>query len=80
MKTSIALMDLDNPKLTMRDIITAMSRPTKGSDLRLMEPKQQHKILSDIESRQDILDLRKRVADLKNRRPSERPTPSRVGR
>ena len=28
--THIVLLDLDNPNVTMRDLITAMSRPTNG--------------------------------------------------
>ena len=35
------LMDLYHPRLTMRDIITAMSRPTHGYYLHFVEPDQQ---------------------------------------
>ena len=82
MKNSVCLMDLDSPKVTMRDIITAMSRPTKGTDLHFMSYSQQKQMMEEIEENWlcGELDLRKRVIDSKHQEPSERPTPSRVGR
>jgi len=76
------LMDLDSPKMTMRDIITAMSRPTKGSDLHFISYGQQKQLLEEIDFkyRHNEFDLRKRVLESKHQEPSERPTPSRVGR
>ena len=34
--THIALLDLDSPNVTMRDLITAMSRPTNGRYLHFL--------------------------------------------
>ena len=36
LKEKICLMDLHSSKMTVRDIITAMSRPTKQRDLKVM--------------------------------------------
>ena len=82
MKNSVCLMDLDNKKMTTRDIITAMSRPTTGLDLHFMSYGQQKQLLEeiDIKYRHGDFDLRKRVLESKHQEPSERPTPSRVGR
>ena len=82
MNKPVALMDLDSPKMTMRDIITAMSRPTKGSDLKFVSKDQQSKLMKQcVEGvEHDIFNLRKRESDAKSKPPSERPTPSRVGR
>ena len=82
MKTSVALMDLGHPNMTMRNIITAISRPTKGTDLHFVTSEEQRKLLKDIDRaiEADMLDLRKLVADKKTVKPSERPIPSRVGR
>jgi hypothetical protein len=82
MRNEICLMDLDSLKMTTRDIIVAMSRPTKGADLHMMTYAQQKQLLEDIELKlqHNELDLRKRVRDSKNQEPSERVTPSRIGR
>jgi hypothetical protein len=66
----------------MRDIITAMSRPTKGIDLHFMGYGQQVQLFDEVDEkwRHGDFDLRKRVLDSKQQEPSERPTPSRVGR
>jgi hypothetical protein len=82
MRGSVALMDLDSPNMTVRDVITAMSRPTKGEDLHFVTQKQQRDMFEGIETRlaHNEFDLRKRVAESKARPPSERPTPSRIGR
>ena len=82
MRRSVALMDLDSPNMTMRDVITAMSRPTTGSDLHFVTERQQREMLEIIELKHGLgdFDLRKRVRDSKVIAPSERPTPSRVGR
>ena len=77
-KTSVALLDLDSNKITMRDLITAMSRPTRGSDLRFATPEQQARLLSY--AAKNTFDLRKRVADKLNEPASERPVPTRFGR
>jgi len=76
------LMDVFSPHRTVRDIITAMSRPTKCSDLKVMSEKQQKDLLRDLEERRrfDTLDLQKRVRDVMSDPPSERPTPTRIGR
>ena len=84
MKTSVALMDLNTPNMTMRDIITAMSRPTKGIDLHVMTAKELKKLMDDIDEAIEAgtLDLRALVVKKKMQSvtSSERPTPSRVGR
>ena len=82
MKGSVALMDLDNPNMTVRDVITAMSRPTTGTDLHFVTQRQQRDMFEHIENRcaHNEFDLRKRVNESKARPPSERPTPSRIGR
>ena len=74
----IGLMDLENEHFTMRDLITAMSRPTHGKYLHFMTPEQQAKLKSDAEKVRNV-DLKMRLLR-NNREPSERPTPSRVGR
>ena len=74
----IGLLDLENRHFTMRDLITAMSRPTHGKFLHFMTAEQDVNFMADCE--------RVQGADLKTRTlvnyqaPSERPTPSRVGR
>jgi len=82
MKHPVVLMDLDSPKLTMRDIITAMSRPTKGEHLHFIETHQQSHMMDHIkdEYQHGKFDLRKRVEELRAQPPSERPTPTRIGR
>ena len=82
MKGSVALMDLDSPNMTVRDVITAMSRPTTGANLHFVTQRQQRDMFEGIENRlaHNEFDLRKRVAESKARPPSERPTPSRIGR
>ena len=82
MRGSVALMDLDSPKMTVRDVITAMSRPTRGSDLHFVTQSQQYNMFKSIKDKDDHkeFDLRKRVSESKAREPSERPTPSRIGR
>ena len=76
-KTSVALLDLDSDKITMRDVITAMSRPTRGSDLRFATAEQQNKLLAYAET---TFDLRRRVTEKLNAVASVRPIPSRFGR
>ena len=82
MRGSVALMDLDSPNMTVRDVITATSRPTKGEDLHFVTQRQQRDMFEGIENRlaYNEFDLRKRVEESKTRPPSERPTPSRIGR
>jgi hypothetical protein len=77
-KTSVGLLDLDSDKITMRDVITAMSRPTRGSDLRFATEEQQARLLGYAGSR--TFDLRKQVEDKRNEPASERPIPTRFGR
>ena len=80
----ICLMDLKNPKMTVRDIITAMSRPTRQSDLKVMSGGKQRSLMENIYERieNNQFDLRARAAEVTVRSsvPSERRTPSRVGR
>ena len=77
-------MDLKNPKMTVRDIITAMSRPTKQSDLRVMATGRQHNFMELINEKiaHGDFDLRAKATEivLRSSVPSERRTPSRVGR
>ena len=82
MRGSVALKDLDSPNMTVRDVITAMSRPTKGVDLHFVTRKQQHEMFEAVENKlaNNEFDLRKRVNEAKSRGPSGRPTPSRIGR
>jgi hypothetical protein len=82
MKQRICLMDVTSPKMTVRDIITAISRPTQRSDLKVMSEKQQRELLRDLEERVncDTLNLRHRVQELMSEPPSQRRTPTRIGR
>ena len=84
LKDKICLMDLKNPKMTVRDIITAMSRPTRQSDLKVMSTGKQHNFMEDIYERIEHkqFDLQARAAKITARSliPSERRTPSRIGR
>ena len=76
--THIGLMDLDNPNFTMRDLITAMSRPTAGQYLHLLTVEEQAKVMADFRGAQkNSLSL---LTLANHQPPSERPTPSRVGR
>jgi hypothetical protein len=77
-------MDLKNPKMTVRDLITSMSRPTKQSDLKVLPWAKQRQFMEKIYERiaENQLDLRGKAAEIRARSldPSERRTPSRVGR
>ena len=44
-ETHVGLMDTANPHLTMRDLITSMSRPTNGRYLHFVTPAEQSRIL-----------------------------------
>jgi len=82
LRDKICLMDLDSDKMTVRDIITAMSRPTKQSDLKVMSSKAQNNFLSAINERiaNKQLDLHVKALEIARKVPSERRIPSRVGR
>ena len=84
LKDRICLMDVTSPNMTVRDIITSMSRPTKQSDLKVMSPDQQRRFMARIREKAgaDGFDLEKRAQQvtLANSIPSDRRTPSRVGR
>ena len=43
----VGLLDLDNPHLTMRDVITAMSRHTNGKYLRFVNAREQARVLTE---------------------------------
>ena len=81
-KNRLCLMDLKSDKMTVRDIITAMSRPTKQSDLRVMSYTAQKNFLESINERiaAKQLDLHAKALEIAGRVSSERRTPSRVGR
>jgi len=80
----ICLMDLKNPKMTVRDLITAMSRPTKQSDLKVLPWVNQPQFMKKIYERiaENQIDLRAKAAEIHKESlvPSERCTPSPVGR
>jgi hypothetical protein len=80
MRNSVGLMDLDHKNMTTRDIITAMSRPISGADLHFVTPEQQRTLFHDIEAKKVDFDLLQRVLQSRQQEPSERRTPSRVGR
>ena len=80
MRNSLGLMDLDSKNMTTRDIITAMSRPISGADLHFVTPEQQRTLFHDIEAKKVDFDLLQRVLQSRQQEPSERRTPSRVGR
>jgi len=82
LKEKICLLDLHSSKMTVRDIITAMSRPTKQSDLKVMSYGAQYSFLDNIRLKisNKELDLHKKALEIASRAPSERRTPSRVGR
>ena len=74
----IALMDLNHRHFTMRDLITAMSRPTAGEFLHFVSPEQQVTLMQQCEKTKGN-DLKLRLL-INHQPPSERPNPSRVGR
>ena len=84
LKDRICLMDVTSPHRTVRDIITSMSRPTRQSDLKVMSPDQQRRFMTRIKEKTGAggFDLQKRAQEvtLANSIPSDRRTPSRVGR
>jgi len=82
LKERICLMDLHSSKMTVRDIITAMSRPTKQSDLKVMSYAAQKNFLDVIYERiaGNELDLQAKALEIAARPVSERRLPSRVGR
>ena len=80
MRNLVGLMDLDSKNMTTRDIITAMSRPISGADLHFVTPEQQRTLFHDIEAKKEDFDLLQRVLQSRQQEPSERRTPSRVGR
>jgi hypothetical protein len=45
--THVGLLDLENPHLTMRDVITAMSRPTNGKYLHFVNAQEQAQVLAE---------------------------------
>ena len=58
------LMDLYHPRITMRDIITAMSRPTHGYYLHFVEPGQQDEFFQYSETITD--DMLKQLVSRRN--------------
>jgi hypothetical protein len=82
LKEKICLMDVHSDKMTVRDLITAMSRPTKQSDLKVMSYAAQKNFLANVYEKlaDNELDLRQKALEIAGRAPSERRTPSRVGR
>ncbi|MBM3300888.1 MAG: hypothetical protein FJY85_13150 [Deltaproteobacteria bacterium] len=82
LREKICLMDLESNKMTVRDIITAMSRPTKQSDLKAMSYTAQCNFLNSINERinHKQMDLHAKALEIAGRIPSERRIPSRVGR
>ena len=82
LRSSVVLLDLDSGKVTMRDVITAMSRPTKGSDLHFATSQQQQELFKDIEQKmaRNYYNLKKLVDDKRAAPESQRVSPSRVGR
>ena len=81
-KEKICLMDVKSDKMTVRDIIAAMSRPTKQSDLKVMSCSTQRTFLESIYERiaAKKLDLHAKALEISARVPSERRIPSRIGR
>ena len=43
----MGLLDLENPHLTMRDVITAMSRHTNGKYLHFVNAREQARVLTE---------------------------------
>jgi hypothetical protein len=43
----VGLLDLESPNLTMRDVITAMSRPTNGKYLHFVSASEQARLLAE---------------------------------
>ena len=43
----VGILDLESPHLTMRDVITQMSRPTSGKYLHFISPGEQAQLLAD---------------------------------
>ena len=82
LRNKICLMDIKSSKMTVRDLITAMSRPTKQSDLNVLPWMQQSDFMRNIYERiaEKKLDLQKMAVKVMGAAPSERRTPSRVGR
>ena len=75
----IGLMDLSNHYLTVRDIITAMSRPTHGKYLHFYDADKQCKILKLCATVNGEA-LKQQARGINDAPESERRTPSRVGR
>jgi hypothetical protein len=75
----IALMDLGHQHMTMRDLITATSRPTHGQFLHFVSEQQQGKLAKLCAALSDD-DLRTRAATINARPESDRPDPSPIGR
>ncbi|NDD63714.1 MAG: AAA family ATPase [Acidobacteria bacterium] len=75
----IALMDLGHQHMTMRDLITATSRPTHGQFLHFVSEQQQGKLAQLCAALSDD-DLRTRAATINARPESDRPDPSPIGR
>jgi hypothetical protein len=65
-RSSVALLDLDNEFVTMRDIITAMGRPTTGQHLHFVSRDQEFKLCDDAEHPK--FNLQQRVDDLRRQR------------
>ena len=82
LKERICLMDVHSDKMTVRDLITAMSRPTKQSDLKVMSYAVQKNFLDNVYEKLDgnELDLHAKALEIAARPVSERRLPSRVGR
>ena len=82
LRNKICLMDIKSSKMTVRDLITSMSRPTKQSDLKVLPWMQQSDFMRIIYERiaEKKFDLQKRAVEIMGTAPSERRTPSRVGR
>ena len=82
LRNKICLMDIKSSKMTVRDLITSMSRPTKQSDLKVLPWMQQSDFMRNIYEMiaEKKLDLQKMAVKIMGTAPSERRTPSRVGR
>ena len=74
-RSSVALLDLDKPYVTMRDVITAMGRPTTGEHLHFVTKEQESKLCDFAERGRTTgrFDLQKRAAALREQRASAQP-------
>ncbi len=74
-RSSVALLDLDKPHVTMRDVITAMGRPTTGEHMHFVSKEQESKLCEYAERGRTTgrFDLQKRAAALREQRASTQP-------